>query len=560
MEQWNSRRSPIVSTKGICASSQPLASAAGVKILQSGGNAADAAVAMAAALNVTEPCSTGIGGDAFALYYDSKTKKVTCFQGNGCSGENFTLELLNSRGIGVSTNGNQSMKPLDPRSGLCVTVPGAAGLWEDLVVHHGNLPLSEVLRPAIELANSGFPMSPVTTHQWNKSFLQGEEALSVFLPNQRQFMEGELFQNPKLANTFKLLAEKGAHDGFYTGPNAEAIVQAVEEFGGVLTLNDLEQHRTIMTEAISVVYKGVRVFQTPPPSHGISVLLTLKMLEALENDVIEQSNHKIDEETRKEMKDNHIDAKTLNSVYSADWKKRCDIDGLVRTLECMRRGYADALEFVSDPVFFDRVENATIDYQKIVNTLLSDEYIESRLSDININHVGEVSCGDLSPFLHGETVYFNVIDAEGNACSMINSNFMGFGTGISPKGTGYTLQNRGFNFSLVPGHLNVAGPRKRPYHTIIPGLATFDSDGSLYGVFGNMGGFMQPMGHVQLLRNLLDYHMTPQQAVDAPRWYLKGTGETQSSNDMSSNVIILEDGFFGPSDGDSQESGKCILW
>ncbi len=548
MERWNSRRSPILSIKGVCASSQPLASAVGVKILQSGGNAADAAVAMAAALNVTEPCSTGIGGDAFVLYYDSQTRKVHCLQGNGCSGQNFTLEFLNSQGFGVPSMEHPSLQPLNPRSGLCVTVPGAAALWEDLVRNHGKLHLSAVLDPAISLAEEGFPIPPVTANQWNQAFLQGSEALSTFHPQESErILDGDLMKNPKLAATFRSLAEKGAHEGFYKGPLAEAIVEAVREFGGVLTLDDLENHRTIVSEGISVTYKGIRVYQTPPPSHGIAVLMTLKMLEALDKaETIDKSI--VQTNTGEE-------PKMAFSSYSADWGKRCDIDTLVKTLECMRRGYADALEFVSDPLYWTNCKDQSIPYQKIIDTLLSKEYIESRVSSIDVNEVGTVKCGDMTPFLHGETVYFNVIDGEGNACSMINSNFMGFGTGISPKGSGFTLQNRGFNFSLVPNHLNVAGPRKRPYHTIIPGLATFDCDGSLYGVFGNMGGFMQPMGHVQLIRNLLDFHMNPQEAVDAPRWYLKGTGETQSSNDMTSNTIILEDGFFGPTDGDSAISG-----
>jgi gamma-glutamyltranspeptidase/glutathione hydrolase len=197
MEHWNSRRSSIYSTKGICSSSQPLASAVGVKILQNGGNAADAAVAMAAVLNLTEPCSTGIGGDAFALYYEASTKKVHCLQGNGASAGAFTFQKLREKGFAYD------LKPLDPHSGLCVTVPGAAALWDDLVTIHGKLPLSTVLAPAIELAENGFPIHPVTSDAWNNAFIQGEEAIRVLRPNNSPVHAGQLFVNKDLAQTFR---------------------------------------------------------------------------------------------------------------------------------------------------------------------------------------------------------------------------------------------------------------------------------------------------------------------------------------------------------------------
>jgi gamma-glutamyltranspeptidase/glutathione hydrolase len=457
MDIWNSRRSAIVSNKAICSSSQPLATATGVKILQAGGNAADAAVAMAAVLNLTEPCSTGIGGDAFALYYDAKTKKVHCLSGNGASPSNLTLEYLHSVGIGLS----EGQKKWDQRSGLCVTVPGAAALWEDLVVRHGKLPLSEVLAPAIDLGENGFPIGPVTATHWAEAFLQGEEALHIYRPNGQNVQEGQLFRNPDLANTFRSLATHGAKAGFYSGRIAEAIVEGIKEMGGVMTLEDLTNHSTSFDDAISTVYRGVRIYQTPPPSHGLAVLLALNMIQEYEGTADSP----------------YQPAENSFPGYKANWERRADFDEAHITIECMRRAFADALEYIGDP---HRETNIPL------AKLLSREYAQTRIKEINPNHATSAKAVDLSHFLASETVYFSTVDAEGNACSFINSNYMAFGTGYVPRGTGFTLQNRGYNFSLVPGHLNQVGPNKRPYHTIIPSLATYEADGSLFGVFGNM--------------------------------------------------------------------------
>lgn len=530
---WNSRRSPIISAKGICASSQSFASATGIRILREGGNAADAAVAMAAALNVTEPCSTGIGGDAFALYYDAKTKAVTCLQGNGASGAAFTLDLLNSRGIGDTAEG---LAPLDCNSGLCITVPGSAALWEDLIKDHGRLSLSTVLQPAIQLASEGFPIGPVTAEQWSTSTLQGEEAFRVLRPGNRPIEPGQFFRNPDLADTFRRVGSLGAKEGFYRGPIAEAMIAAVHEYGGVLTLEDLERHETARAEPISVVYRGIRVFQTPPPSQGLAVLLALQYIQAF------KASHG-------ETVDNQ--GQELRVEGRPAWEKKYDVDEIHLSLECMRRAYCDALAYVGDP----RTDKIPVE------TLLSEAYAEERVRDIDLKVTTEIAPGDLSGFLAGETVYFSVVDNDGNACSMINSNYKGFGSGIVPKGVGFTLQNRGHNFSLVRGHPNQAAPLKRPYHTIIPGLAVHEDSRDLCAVFGNMGGFMQPMGHVQLLRNLLDYGLHPQLACDAPRWYLMHTGRSQSVNDCRRSVVGFEEDFgrFNKAKQDHEEAGEEVV-
>jgi gamma-glutamyltranspeptidase/glutathione hydrolase len=440
LENFNSRRSEIYSTKGICTSSQPLASAVGVKILQEGGNAADACVAMAAALNVLEPCSTGIGGDAFALYYDAKTKKVSCLQGNGSSPSGLTMEMLAARGIGCGPE----QKRLDKFSGLAVTVPGAPMLWEDTIKSFGNKSLADVLLPAIILAEEGFPISPMTAEQWAKGFLQGEESNRVLRPNGKNPIAGEVLYNPDLAKTFRILGERGAKEGFYRNEIAQAIVAAVQAYDGVLTLEDLNAHETSFEEPISILYKGYRIFETPPPTQGLAALIALSLLDKAAPDT---------------------------SLHSRGSELQAHVG-----IEAMRLAFADALNYLSDP----RHHNTP------VATLLSDDYISKRAAFIK-DSSSHVQAGDASEFRDGDTVYFCCIDRDGNGCSMINSNYMHFGTGIMPTNCGFTIQNRGFNFSLQPGHLNELAPKKRPYHTIIPCLITRESDGSLFSTLGNMG-------------------------------------------------------------------------
>lgn len=528
MENWGSRRSPIFSKKGICSSSQPLASAVGVKILQSGGNAADACIAMAATLNVVEPCCTGIGGDAFSLYFDSSTSKVTCMQGNGSCGSNLSLDALNSRGYGVG----EGLKPLDPYSGLCVTVPGAAALWESMIQKHGKLSLKDVLAPAIDLAENGFPISTIIAEQWTHGFLQGEEAFRVFRPDGLKHNAGDLIHNKDLAQTFKDIAEKGTRDGFYTGRIADKIVEATRKFGGVLDLQDLANHETCHEDPISFVYKGIRVYETPPPTHGLAALIALGLMEKVQA--------------------------RLGLTYVDDLKARRGSEFEAHLgVECMRLAFADALQYISDPRV-NSVPSPSPSSVTITDALLNDDYLMQRSLLVGDTAIEHLDSGDVKPYLTGETVYFCCVDGEGNGCSFINSNYMGFGTGIVPEGTGFTLQNRGHNFSLEPGHPNVVAPNKRPYHTIIPALATRESDGSLYATFGNMGGFMQPMGHFQLLRNLVDFKLDPQTALDSPRWYIDGVGMSQSPKDVSTSSVLLEDGYGGRFDGGKEDSLDCV--
>ena len=470
---FNSRRSPVYGKGGMVAASQPLATAAGLDVLAKGGNAADAAVAAAAALNVTEPTSTGIGGDMFALYFSAETGTVTALNGSGRAPAALTLDRLKKDGISSE---------LPPFHAHTVTVPGACGGWFDLIERHGSLPMSEVLAPAIRLAGEGFPVSPITSVSWSfgaerqlKSALNGRE-LTI---DGRGPKPGEIFRNPGLAKTFQTIAEGGA-SAFYQGEIAEAIVGVVREAGGVLSLDDLASHVSTWEEPLSVEYRGYRVYECPPNGQGITALIALNILEGFDLASLQPSS----------------------------------VEKLHLQIEALRLAFADSRWYVADPAF----SNIPL------KELLSKAYADERRKLIDPKRA-TLDPKRGTPVNSSNTVYLSVVDKFGNACSFINSNYWGFGTGIVPKGWGFTLQNRGYNFVLDPAHPNCLAPRKRPYHTIIPGMVTHPSPGGkgdggeiLYASFGVMGGFMQPQGHVQVLSALLDDGLDPQSALDLPRF------------------------------------------
>lgn len=462
--RFNSRRSAVYATRGMVASSQPLASQAGLEILMAGGNAADAAVATAAALNVTEPTSTGIGGDMFALYYNAKSGEVTALNGSGRAPAALTLDLLRAQGLGDD---------LPPFHAHTITVPGAAAGWCDLIERHGSKPLSEILAPAIRLAESGFPVAPLTSYFWDRGAqrqLKTQPGGEQLLIDGRAPREGELFRNRGLANTFRALAN-GGKEAFYRGEIAQKIAATVQNAGGVMTVDDLAEHTSSWVEPISTVYRDVRIYECPPNGQGLAALLALNVLSQLD------------------LPRDPLSAKRLHLI-----------------IEALRIAFADTAWYVADPDFFEIPLVA----------LLSAEYAKQRAALIDPQRA-TLDQKRGSPVAGSDTVYFSVADGFGNACSFINSNYMGFGTGISPADTGFTLQNRGHNFVLDPDHPNSLQPRKRPYHTIIPGMAVRESDRSLYASFGVMGGFMQPQGHVQVMLAMLEDGLDPQAALDQPR-------------------------------------------
>ncbi|EQL28613.1 gamma-glutamyltranspeptidase [Blastomyces dermatitidis ATCC 26199] len=521
-----SRRSVVHSTKGMVACTQPLAAAAGQKILRDGGNAADAAVAVAAALNITEPASTGIGGDMFCLFYNAKTKKVHALNGSGRSAGNISLELMrNELGLAAGEDGKIPMTSVH-----AVTTPGAAAGWIDTVERFGSrkLSLEQILMPAIELGEEGFPVSELSASFWHES----DKLIRDASPNFREMLKacpdgkdgvrcpqaGEIFKNPTLAQTFRTLAKEGKK-GFYQGRIGEAIVKVVQDLGGHLSLDDLKYHLETGSQDVDAISlkvdptniggtksdgKGeVEVWEHPPNGQGIVALMALGILEEL----------------AKTGKIPHFTAEQHNSsVY------------LHAVIESLRIAFADASWWVTDP-----------EIEKVpTKELISRTYLAERAKLFNPDRASDVVDHGSPAHNHCDTVYFAVTDAEGNGISFINSNYGGFGTCIIPKGCGFTLQNRGANFSLTPGHPNVLAPRKRPYHTIIPAMVTNPADNSLHTVYGVMGGFMQPQGHVQVLMNMLAFDQTPQAALDAPRICI-GAGMPERGKPLE-RMVYLEEG------------------
>ena len=451
------------------ATSQPLAVSAGLEILSKGGNAADAAVAAAAAIAVTEPTSTGLGGDCFALYYDAATSQVTALNGSGRAPAALSLERLRAEGLG------EEIPPFHPYT---VTVPGACAGWCDLIARHGSLPLSEIFSPAVRLADEGFPVTPVTSYFWHravKSQLSRDPGGQEMLIEGHAPHPGEIFRNPGMARALTMIAD-GGKIAFYQGPIAEAIVQVIKKAGGCLALSDLVEHTSTWEQPVSTTYRGIRVWECPPNGQGIAALLALNILES-------------------------FDLAALKPFSAA----RLHLE-----IEAMRVAFADTRWYVADPVFAPAP----------LEELLSKAYAAQRSRLIDLNHVSPAPERG-TPVASSDTIYLTVVDGKGNACSFINSNYMGFGTGLVPSGWGFTLQNRGHNFSLDPQHPNVLMPRKRPYHTIIPAIATRSIDDSLYASFGVMGGFMQPQGHMQMVVGLADDGLDPQSVLDRPRFCIE---------------------------------------
>ena len=454
-------RSTVFGTRGTVACEHPSAAVAGLRTLDAGGTAADACVAMAAAMAVLSPMQTGMGGDAFLLYYEAETGQVTGINGAGGAPGAVTVEKLMDLG------------EMPELGGLTVTVPGAVRLWEDAVNQFGNQPLARLLEPAWEFAENGHPVAEVVARYWEEHedvLRTNEAATRTFLPEGRAPVAGEVFSQVDLAATISAVAERGA-DAFYKGEIAASIARSTQEAGGYLSVEDLAAHESTFVEPISADYRGIRVYEIAPPGQGVAALEMLNILEG-------------------------FDLASTDSLGA---------DRIHLEVEAKKLAFEDLHNEIGDPEFWDHAEIPT-------RRLISKDYAESLRGCISTERTAELAA---DPAPGGDTTYLCAVDAEGNGCSFINSLYKGFGSGIVAEGTGVCLHNRGKSFRLEPGHPNAIAPGKRPMHTIIPGLAT--SDGALWAVFGVMGAAMQPQGHAQLLINLLDYGMDPQQAVEHPR-------------------------------------------
>ena len=476
---FKSRRSMVVARRGMVAASNPLASQAGLNILRQGGNAADAAIAAAAVMNVTAPASTGIGGDCFALYYDAKTGAVTALNGSGRAPAGATIDHLKSEGI---------TDKIPPRSVHAVTVPGAVMGWYDLLQKHGTMSLADVLVDGIHYAEDGYGVSPVFGSGWRnaQTFLQNSPNTGDYLPNGVSPQDGQVVQLKGLAQTFRAIAE-GGPEAFYTGATAQAIVDTVQQQGGTMTLDDLKAHHSTWGDPISINYHGVDIFEHPPNGQGITALIAMNIAKGFD-------------------------------LAGMDWDDPARLHLMV---EAMRLAFADAREYIADPA------KANVP----ISGLIDDAYAAQRRQLIDPTKAQHPSFG--MPPGGSDTIYLCVVDGEGNACSFINSLYMGFGSGIVARGTGVFLQNRGAGFVLDPDHRNALQPGKRPYHTIIPGMAV--KDGQLWAAFGVMGGDMQPQGHFQVMSAMIDDDWNPQEALDRPRWML--------SAGTAGSELALEEGY-----------------
>ena len=449
-------RKPVLAAN-VVATTQPLAAQAGLRMMLAGGNAVDAILATAITLTLVEPVSNGIGSDLFAILWDGK--ELHGINASGRSPAGWTPEYF------------AGQKTMPTRGWNTVTVPGAVSAWRMLSERFGKLPFEKLFEPAIGYGRNGFPVSPTIARQWA---LQAKELhvqpgyAEAFMPNGRPPAPGEIFTFPDHASTLeKIAATKG--EVFYRGEIAEKLVAHSEKNGGVMKASDLAAHQSDWTPPMEVNYRGYTVHELPPNGQGIVALIALGILEQFD-----LSSHPVD-----------------------------SADSLHLQIEAVKLAFADARRFVAD-----------LDWMDVKpESLLGKEYLKSRAKLIDMKKAQDFGHGTPP---RGGTVYLTAADASGMMVSLIQSNYMGFGSGIVPPGTGVSLQNRGATFVTTPGHPNQVAPKKRPYQTIIPGFVT--KDGKPVMSFGVMGGTMQPQGHVQVMTRIADYNQNPQAACDGPRF------------------------------------------
>lgn len=478
---YPSKRNVVYARNGMCNAGNPHAASAGLQTLLKGGNAVDAAVAMASAMPVVEPTGNGLGADCFViLWYEGKMYGLNA---SGPAPKSLSVAALKDRGFEKIPS--YGVEPID--------VPGAVAGWMTLHERFGKLPLEEVMAPAIRYAEEGYPVTPNISRLWQEAFenyskyrdrpeFQGW--FDTFAPNNTWLKPGEMFRCPDMAKTLKeIAATKG--ESFYRGAIAEKIDAFFKKHNGFLTKEDLAAFKPEWVDPISVNYHGVDVWELPPNGHGITVLMALQIL--------------------KDMKLGERDC----------------VDTMHKQIEAMKLAMVDTAQYVAEP-----------SYMKVsVDQLLSEKYAAKRRALINDQAImpepGEPGCPS--------TVYFCCADGEGNMVSFIQSNFRGFGSGIVVPGTGISLNDRAENFKFDENHANALAGGNRPYHTIIPGFLT--QDGKPLGPFGIMGGWMQPQAHVQVVMNMIDWHLNPQQALDAPRWQWVGGKKVEVEQETPNYII-----------------------
>ncbi|MFC5279397.1 gamma-glutamyltransferase [Halorubrum rubrum] len=496
LDRFTSRRSTVYGQGGVVATSQPLASEAGIGVLRDGGNAFDAAVATAAALNVVEPTSTGLGGDVFALY---RTADGDVGAMRACGGAPADATIENAREAIAADDESDVDDPAEaemPTTGAhAVTVPGTARGWEATAETLGTMDLGDLLRPAIRLATEGYPVSEVVSAQWEhgEELFETDHAREAFLFDGESPSVGQRVTLPRLGRSMERIAEEGA-DVVYEGEIAEAIAAEVQRAGGFMTVDDLADFEVEWPEPVSTTYNGAEVYELPPNNQGLIALEALNVAEELGA-----------------------------GEYDYDSAERVHYFS-----EALKVAFHDGHRYITDPEYEDHPP------------LGSKAWARKRAAEIGETANHDVSFG--VPDANAEdadTVLLTVADEAGNVVSYINSRFAGFGSGLVAGDTGIALQNRGSSFSLDPDHPNSLEPGKRPFHTLIPGLARFGEDD--WAAFGVMGGYMQPQGHVQTIANVVDYGMPIQRALDEPRWRYREDGtlalEPHFDDDVAAKLV-----------------------
>ena len=480
-------RSEVIAQHGMACTSQPLATQVAIDILKKGGSAVDAAIAADAMLGLVEPTGSGIGGDLFAIVWDAKTQKLYGLNASGRSPKSLTLKYFKDKGI-------KHIPALGP---LPVSVPGGVAGWFELHGKFGKLKMQENLQPAINYAKEGFPVSELIAYYWKRNadrLKEFEGFAEIYMPNGKAPAKGEIFKNPYLANTLELIAKNG-RDEFYKGSIAKAIDDYMKRNGGFLSYDDLAVHKSEWIEPVSSSYRGYDVWELPPNGQGIATLQILNILE-------------------------QYDIKSMG-FGSAEY--------MHLFIEAKKLAFEDRARYYADPDF------VKVPYKQ----LISKEYAKERAKLVNLNK--SARSYDAGVLQTGNTIYLTVADSEGNMVSLIQSNYRGMGSGMTPTGLGFILQDRGEMFSLTEGHPNVYEPGKRPFHTIISGFIT--KDGKPYISFGVMGGGMQPQGHAQIVVNLIDFGMNLQEAGDAPRVQHEGSSEPTDERMTDGGTVYLESGF-----------------
>ena len=482
-----STRSEVISQNGMVATSHPLASQIGVDILQNGGNAIDAAIAANAALGLMEPTGNGIGGDLFAIVWIENEKKLYGLNASGRSPEGLSLKYFKE-------NDFKSIPAYGP---LPVSVPGCVDGWFELHEKFGKIKMRDILSPTIKYAEDGFPVSELVSYYMknaSNNFKKYPNFKETYYINDSTPKKGQIFKNPDLAKTLRVIAKKGKK-GFYEGEVANSIANFIQDQGGFLSYDDLKDHKSEWIDPVSTNYRGYDVWELPPNGQGIAALQILNLLEA-------------------------YDIKSMG-FGSAEY--------IHHFVEAKKIAFADRAKYYAD-----------MDFNKIpVEYLISKEYADIRRKEISSENAAKmVLPGNIE---NGDTIYLTTADSDGNMVSLIQSNYRGMGSGMIPTGLGFMLQDRGELFSLDQNHFNVYAPKKRPFHTIIPAFIT--KDGKPFVSFGLMGGAMQPQGHAQIVINIVDFDMNLQEAGDAPRIRHQSDQQPTGGNMTDGGELALESGF-----------------